>query len=163
MRILLAVDGSTPSDAAVAEVAARPWPANSTVRILCVAASVLPATPLGWYAPGVDLEELQKREQAQAEAVVNRAAEQLRSKGLTVETKVLTGHARGAIIEESEQWPADLIVMGSHGHTGMRRLLLGSVANHVVAHAPCSVYIVRRVMDEDDRAAGSRSSGGARN
>jgi nucleotide-binding universal stress UspA family protein len=143
MRILLATDGSEASDTAVAEVAARPWPPASTVRVLCVAASILPGLPLAWYAPGVDANELESREQARARDAVDRAAERLRASGLVLETKVLTGQARAAIVDEAEAWPADLIVVGAHGYTGLRRLLLGSVASFVVAHAPCSVEIVR--------------------
>jgi nucleotide-binding universal stress UspA family protein len=48
------------------------------------------------------------------------------------------------IIGEARKWSADLIVLGSHGYTGLKRLLLGSVALFVVSHAPCSVEIVRK-------------------
>ncbi len=143
MRILLATDGSAASDVAVAEVAARPWPAGSTIRVLCVAASILPGLPLAWYAPGVDANELERREQMRAKDAVDRAAQRLDAAGLTFETKVLTGQPRAMIVDEAEAWPAELIVVGSHGYTGLRRLFLGSVASFVVAHAPCSVEIVR--------------------
>jgi nucleotide-binding universal stress UspA family protein len=48
------------------------------------------------------------------------------------------------IVEEASTWSADLIVMGSHGYTGLTRLLLGSVASYVVNHAPCSVEVARK-------------------
>lgn len=143
MRILLAIDGSPASDAAVAEVARRPWPAESSVRVLSVAPSLLPAEPLAWYAPGVDLDAMEQQGRTHAAAIVDGAAARLRAAGLDVETKVLLGQARAVLIEEAEAWPADLIVIGSHGHTAMHRLLLGSVAQYVVAHALCSVEVVR--------------------
>ena len=53
------------------------------------------------------------------------------------------GDPRTVIVDEAKEWSADLIVMGSHGYTGLKRLLLGSVAHSVVSHAPCSVEVVR--------------------
>ena len=47
------------------------------------------------------------------------------------------------IVDEAENWKADLIVVGSHGYTGIKKWLLGSVAQSVVSHAPCSVEVVR--------------------
>jgi nucleotide-binding universal stress UspA family protein len=68
----------------------------------------------------------------------------LKKQGIRAESVVRQGDARAEIVGESEKWAADLIVMGSHGYTGIERLLLGSVALSVVSHAPCSVEIVRR-------------------
>ena len=47
-------------------------------------------------------------------------------------------------LDRAEEWSADLVVVGSHGYTGLKRLLLGSVAQSVVSHAPCSVEVVRK-------------------
>lgn len=49
-----------------------------------------------------------------------------------------------AAVDEADTWGADLIVVGSHGHTGMMRWLLGSVATAIVRHASCSVEVVRK-------------------
>lgn len=54
-----------------------------------------------------------------------------------------TGPAEVAIVEAAEQLDADLVVVGTHGRTGLRRLALGSVAEGVVRHARCSVLVVR--------------------
>jgi nucleotide-binding universal stress UspA family protein len=56
---------------------------------------------------------------------------------------VREGKASDSIIDEAREWPADLIVMGTHGYTGFQKLVLGSVAQSVVSHAPCSVEVVR--------------------
>jgi nucleotide-binding universal stress UspA family protein len=79
-----------------------------------------------------------------AEDIVLRALERLEKDGLHVDTIVREGDPRTEIVDEATEWRADLIVVGSHGHTGLTRLLLGSVAQAVVAHAPCSVEVVRR-------------------
>lgn len=62
--------------------------------------------------------------------------------GLQISTQVLEGSPEKLIIEEATRWPADLIVVGSHGHGPVQRLLLGSVAQAVALHAPCPVEIV---------------------
>ena len=53
------------------------------------------------------------------------------------------------IVDEAKDWPADLIVVGSHGYSGVKRWLLGSVAQSVVSHAPCSVEVVRKRTEEE--------------
>jgi nucleotide-binding universal stress UspA family protein len=67
----------------------------------------------------------------------------LRGAGLKTEAKILRGDPRTALIEEARTEHADLVVVGSHGRTGMAKLLMGSVASFVVTHAPCSVMVVK--------------------
>jgi len=68
----------------------------------------------------------------------------LQERGISSETVVRQGDARSVIVDEAMEWSADLIVVGSHGYSGIKRWLLGSVAHSVVAHAPCSVQVVRK-------------------
>lgn len=63
--------------------------------------------------------------------------------GVTVETRVVVGEAVWEICQVATHEPADLIVMGSHGRTGLSHVFLGSVAERVVRHAPCPVLVVR--------------------
>jgi nucleotide-binding universal stress UspA family protein len=70
-------------------------------------------------------------------------ARKLRASGFRVSTAVETGDTRERIIDSAERWFADLILLGSHGRRGATRFLLGSVAESVARHAPCSVEIVR--------------------
>jgi len=60
---------------------------------------------------------------------------------------------RHAIVRAAREWPADLIVMGSHRRQRLDRLLIGSIAETVVRHAPCSVEIVRMPVAAADREA----------
>jgi nucleotide-binding universal stress UspA family protein len=148
MRILLAVDLSLYSAAAVEAVATRPWPPDTVVRVLsAVELMPVPASEL-WYDAGGSLERARQEIRKQYEGLANRAARSLRDHGLTVEAVVREGDPRVVIVEEAREWSADLIVVGSHGHTGIKRWLMGSVAQSVVSHAPCSVEVVRQKMTD---------------
>ena len=88
-----------------------------------------------------------------AEALVARAAQQLRDAGFSTSTTVREGEPRRVILDGAAAWDAELIVVGSHGKTGLDRVLLGSVSEHIARHARCSVEIVR--MDEDRLRSGA--------
>jgi nucleotide-binding universal stress UspA family protein len=149
MKILLAVDDSQYSENAVEAIAARPWPPGTTVRVLSAVENiVVPAAEL-WYDARGDFESARQELKKRAQKLTARVAEQIQAKGLTVETAVREGEARSAIVDEAKEWSADLIVVGSHGRTGIKRWLLGSVAQSVVSHAPCSVEVVRKKLADD--------------
>jgi nucleotide-binding universal stress UspA family protein len=143
MKILLAVDDSEYSAAATREVGKRPWPRGTIVRVLTVVEPFPPIAIEPWYGGRESLVRMDKELQKHARNLTQKAAESLKKKGIKTQSAVLEGDARSVIVYEAEKWKADLIVMGSHGYTGIKRLLLGSVASSVVSHAPCSVEIVR--------------------
>jgi nucleotide-binding universal stress UspA family protein len=146
MKILLAVDGSACSDAAVEEVANRPWPINSVVRVLNTYEMPLPPTPEGWALPANYFDEMDQAIRTQSQAIVNQASEKLRTKldkTIEVVSKSVPGPPRAVILDEADSWAADLIVVGSHGYGRLERLLLGSVSQSVVSYAKCSVEVVR--------------------
>ena len=174
MKVLLAVDGTEPSEAAVHAVQNMSWPPGSTLRVLSVARDVSglfapsrfapawgagvssgtvvqPAATADVQHPGQSCEELARRLELEAESVVRRVAELLRDKHeLTLETTVRTGDARDVIVDEASTWRADLVVVGSQGRTKLQRWLVGSVAEAVVRHAPCSVQVARARSTESD-------------
>jgi nucleotide-binding universal stress UspA family protein len=144
MKILLAIDGSQHSETAVKELIRRQWPTGTEVRILSVAHPVpLVADPVLVLAAS-HVESL-KEERARASRDVAKAADEVakNSPSLQVSTQVLEGSPKKGIVEEAERWGADLIFLGSHGYGPLERFLLGSVAQAVAVHAPCSVEIVR--------------------
>ncbi|HEX5888225.1 MAG TPA: universal stress protein [Pyrinomonadaceae bacterium] len=144
MRILLAIDGSPCSDVAVQEVARRPWPAGSLVKVLTTYEIPVPPTPEGWALPANYVQEMDVALRKQAQQVVDRAIEKLKpNKSFTVDASFLPGPPRAVILDEAENWRADLIVLGSHGYSAWKRFLLGSVSQAVVSHAKCSVEVVR--------------------
>lgn len=93
------------------------------------------------YYPGI--EHARDAQRNSAEASVAKTAALLRAQGLQVTTSVELGNPKSKIIEDAAEWHADLIVLGSHGQTGLERFLIGSVSDTVARHAHCSVQIVR--------------------
>jgi nucleotide-binding universal stress UspA family protein len=154
MRILLAIDDSPPSAAAADELFERPWPAGTTVRVLCVIRPVRPVATELWFVGAADLDLAEKEITARMHELIRRTADRLRGAGLTTEERMRHGDPRTEIVDEASEWNADLILLGSHGYTGLTRLLLGSVAQYVVSHAPCSVEVVRRKSSESENKQG---------
>ncbi len=147
MKILLAVDGSSGSSAAVEELVARPVSDDSTIRIISVVEMPFVPTPDTWTLPESYLDEMEKAAEEQAQGAIAAARDQLvaaHGDKLTVISAVIQGHPKEAILDDAEKWGADLIVVGSHGYRGWQRFLLGSVSQAVASHAGCSVQIVRR-------------------
>ena len=146
MRILLAIDGSPCSKAAVNELARRPWPAGSEIKIVSAFEVPLSPTPEVWAISPEYFNEMERVAQEQAKVIVDAAATTVVAEvdpTIRVTTGVLIGSPRSAILEESENWKAELIVVGSHGYGPWQRFLLGSVSQAVVSHAKCSVEVVR--------------------
>ncbi len=146
MKILLAIDGSTFSDAAVTEVAKKPWPTDSEVKIISVVEPPLMPTVETWVPPDNYIEALEAAGEDQARSILSKAVARIhegQGDQLRVSTEVVKGHPKHAIIDEADAWGADLILMGSHGYRGLTRLWLGSVSQAVASHAKCSVGIVR--------------------
>lgn len=143
MKVLIGVDESVEAGRAIEFVKGMPWPAGtrmivaSAVQIPMVAFSeaYIPAV-VDVVAWGDDLARIHGE-------VAGREARKLADAGLAAESRVLQGDPRTALLEEARREGVDLIVVGSHGRTGIDKLVMGSVASHVVAHAPCSTIVVR--------------------
>jgi nucleotide-binding universal stress UspA family protein len=147
-RILLATDGSEFSARAARSIAERPWPEGTEIEVLSVVELHLGAVQALLEPPYMDNQQLElQREEAmkRAEAAVASAVEIL-SKAfpkVSESISVLLNGPKAVIIEEADKWGADLIVVGSHGHRGIERFLLGSVSEGVALHAKCSVEVIR--------------------
>jgi nucleotide-binding universal stress UspA family protein len=152
MKILLAVDGSEFGDAAVEEIANRPWPSRSEVHVISVIRLPFTPTPETRSLPDSYYSQLEKAERERAESAINRAVARLRESDaeretpLTLTSEVFVGRPAETIIDTAKKWGADLVALGSHGYSGFTRFLLGSVSFAVASHAPCSVEVVRKPM-----------------
>ena len=143
MKLLIAIDGSEFSQAALNNVIARPWNAGTEVKVLHVVEppSLLIGREMGPYDP--EFETVWKALREQAKELVEKAAEKLRTVGFQVSTQLVEGNPKSQIIDAANEWHADMIILGSHGWSGLNRFLMGSVSEGVVRHAHCSVEIIR--------------------
>ena len=145
--ILLPIDDSAFSRAALEEVAQSFRPEATTVHVLHVLELdriIPPALDFARGADyGADVKERLQSARSDAERLVEEFAARLRREGFEVTTAVQEGDPRHAIIDGATKRQCDCIVLGSHGRRGVNRLLLGSVSDAVSRHAPCSVYVVR--------------------
>ena len=139
MKILIGVDHSKFSGDVLRAVVMQFRTERAEIRVMHVLQPIAPAPPqmAPGYAPELDDQKEPARE------LVERIANELRGAGFKVETAVEVGDIREKIIDRASDWGADLIVVGSHGRSGIQRFLLGSVAEFVARHAKCSVEIVR--------------------
>jgi nucleotide-binding universal stress UspA family protein len=145
VRILIGLDGSPSSRAAVGVVAARAWPMGSEVRLITVVdPSKPPAADLISSYVETTAEGYSQHTQEWARQFEEAAAKQLRWADLLVSWKTEAGDPKHIIVIDAEEWGADCIFLGSSGsHNGVRSQTLGSVSTAVVARAQCSVEIVR--------------------
>jgi universal stress protein A len=142
MKILMAVDHTESARALLQAMLDQFRPNTTEVRVLHVLQPVAPLAPpppqmAADYTP--ELDALKKP----AHELVDGVASELRGSGFQASTAVDVGDTREIIIDSAAEWNADLIMVGSHAHKGLRRFLLGSVAEFVARHAKCSVQIVR--------------------
>jgi nucleotide-binding universal stress UspA family protein len=147
MKVLLPTEGSKFSMAAIKKFCTMfDESENTEIEIFAAAEPVYPPMePIGLSAEYI--QALDEAAVKKADDVVSRAEAEVREEfpGLAtaLATKVVRGSPAQTIIEEAENWGADLIIMGSHGYGFWQRALLGSVSDAVVHHAPCSVLVVR--------------------
>lgn len=145
MKIVLAIDGSKFSDAAVQAVIAQVRPQDTEIRVLNVLQppSEMAASATPGYNPAFDAAWWWKAKE-HAQLLVEKTAELLRSNGLErIAAGVEQGEPKSTILGTARDWHADLIVLGSHGRKGLMHFLVGSVSETVARHAACSVEIVR--------------------
>src|SRR5574341_406008 len=143
MKILIGYDGMKGADLALDDLRRAGLPREAEVLVVSVAE---PSFVLS--APG-SLEMIIARDSIfgmeKARTLVEKAAGRIRSDfpGWRVEEAVVPGSPSEALIVKADEWGADLLVVGSHGHTTLGRFFLGSVSQSVVAHAHCSARVAR--------------------
>lgn len=158
--IVVGVDGSPGSQAALRAVSARSWTAGSEVRVV-VAEDLMKAYPVSLRIPPVNefVDEVNEAKRSQAEKIAAEAMKQLRAglddKSVTVSSVVETGNPKQVLVRHAEEFGADCIFTGATGFSNrIERFVLGSVSAAVAARAHCSVEVVR----EQQQVSRSESS-----
>ena len=132
VRLVVGVDGSAESEAAVQTVAKRDWPKGTEVKLV---------TSIGpfYYTTGAVIRE----EEKWAREMQQKAEGELSEAGLEVASVISGDDPKRVIVQEAEHCEADSIFVGTSGKGRVGRLLLGSVSTAVVTRAHCSVEVIR--------------------
>ncbi|MGH9881950.1 MAG: universal stress protein [Pyrinomonadaceae bacterium] len=145
VRIIVGVDGSPASAAAAREVASRPWPLKSEVRLIAVN-DLLTPTFIGRLIPPVakTIEESNQADREWLKKVLENSSQRLQESELKASTEIREGNPKRELVEAAREWGADCIFVGSIGFGNpFERFVLGSVSAAVAARAHCSVEVVR--------------------
>lgn len=158
-KILVAIDGSEARSLVFSAALELAKSTGATLILLHVLTSeedgspIYPAVNTAEYLPTFKV-GLIETYQEQWQSYEQRSLENLRSlsqeatlAGVTVECTQHSGSAGRSICEVANTSNADLVVIGRRGHSGLSKMLMGSVSNYVVHHAPCSVFIVHRATE----------------
>lgn len=143
-RILVPTDGSATSEKGLAEAIALAKLSGGRIRLVHVVDAMSVAMGADGFA-SYSAEVLPLLREAGTE-ILRRARERVQDAGVTVDVtlrEVLAGRVADQVIEEATAWPADLIVIGTHGRRGVRRLVLGSDAEQVLRVSSVPVLLVR--------------------
>ncbi len=145
-NILVPLDGSELAEKALepanqiamamAQYGNEPRPVRLTLLRVLSPMALLAADPYLY-------DEMMRMSSDEAQAYLNQVASTMTANGVVIETKIVNGSSAEAIVQYAEGAGIDLIVMSSHGRTGSRRWVYGSVAEKVMHHAPCATAIIR--------------------
>jgi nucleotide-binding universal stress UspA family protein len=141
-NILVPVDGSETAEQALREAIRLARSLSSRIRVM----HVVNSTPwIAQGAPGV-IEELVNQLRSTGESIIHEAKTAVRSAGIEVDDRLIEAIGERAgeyVVAEANNWPAELIVCGTHGRRGLRRLLVGGDAEYIVRYSPVPVLLVR--------------------
>jgi nucleotide-binding universal stress UspA family protein len=167
-KILVGLDGSALAEAALPYVEAFGKATGAAVVLVRAVHSAGAAEPLPDENPqllpimvvmptepvGAET-KIERNERHEAERYLDHVAARLGEKGVVATAKAVAGDPRRVLLEEAEAQNADLIVVSTHGRSGLGRLIYGSVAEAVVATSPVPVLLVRATAATADRLATS--------
>jgi nucleotide-binding universal stress UspA family protein len=145
-KVLVATDGSKNAERAIDAAGQVAKQFSSELIVLSVVMELVPPvySPIGVDVPTVDYSAYLNRAESDAKKIAEDAAKKL---GSSINTRIVVLRSvtsvAEAILEEASNENVNLIVVGTRGLGGFRKLLLGSVSSAVVEHSPCSVLVIR--------------------
>jgi len=145
-RILVPTDGSECADSAVEHAIDIARQYDAELHVL----SVVDARDVSHSAPAISIEQVEQTLRERAESVVEEVAARAEEAGVSVVTAVEPGLPDDAVVEYADEHDCDLIVMGTHGRTGLERYLLGSVTERTVRRSTVPVLTVRQTESESE-------------
>ncbi len=141
-NILVATDGSKYSAAAASQAIGIAKRNNSALTVISVIPAEI-AMPTDVDLSVVQRERIANQEMKEAEANARAVKEAAEKEGVAVRAYVRSGRPADALVETAKETKASMIVVGSHGRTGLAKLLIGSVAERTIVLAPCAVLVAK--------------------
>jgi nucleotide-binding universal stress UspA family protein len=142
-RLLIGTDGSPEADAAIEEVSRRSWPKGAEAQIVAVHEVLVPINAER-IAIGERLyDTINEDEHFRLVHAANGAADKLRAAGLIATGRLEEGEPKHLLVQLARDWTATSIFVGARGLGRVEGILLGSVSSATVAHAPCTVEVIR--------------------
>jgi nucleotide-binding universal stress UspA family protein len=142
-RVLVPVDFSKSSLEAVRHAIDLARPLKAAITVAHVIEPIMPVVPPSLYVEPVDLGPIVDRQERLARAQLTRLVASLKKRGVRARGILETGSPYTRIVAAAKKLRTDVIVMATHGRTGLSHLILGSVTEKVVRLAPCAVLTVR--------------------
>ena len=146
-HVLVPIDFSTTADRALEYAIALAQQLQARLTLL----HVFDLTPLtmGDAATGIPVTAVHELE-IEVQQLLQASLEQVQRAGLQGDSLLVQGTPTQTIVDTAGEQGVDLIVMGTHGRTGLAHVFLGSVAEHVIRQAPCPVLVIRKALDVPD-------------
>jgi nucleotide-binding universal stress UspA family protein len=145
-KILVPTDGSPTAACGLEEAIKLAKDQRAQIRLIHVVDEFVMVSPYAVLPDSVIVELC-----AAGKAVLADAQKKVQQAGIAVDTQLVEAFGTGAgghIVEAAQKWPADLIVCGTHGRRGLRRIVLGSDAEYLVRHSPVPVMLIRAATQE---------------
>ena len=142
VKILVPIDGSETSAMGLNEAVRLAKNQGARIRLVHVVNELLVLLPDAYINMGRVIDELRRT----GKIVLETAESSVRSAGVQVDTTLIEamGNQAGVqIVRQAQEWGADLIVCGTHGRRGIRRIVMGSDAEYIVRHTPVPILLIR--------------------
>ncbi len=147
-RILVPADGSDAATSGLREAIRLAKDQDAQIRIVHVVDEFVMISP---NAYGLVMDNVIADLRAAGKSILSSAQKSAQDAGIPVDTELIEafgGHAGEYILQAAKEWPADIIVCGTHGRRGMRRIVLGSDAEYLVRRSPVPILLVRALGSE---------------
>jgi nucleotide-binding universal stress UspA family protein len=148
LRLSIGMDGSAAAEAALNELCSRSWPAGSEARVVGVHEVLIPINAERIVIDESVYDQVNEDDLLRIKHVAKEAVDKLRAVGLNAIGVVEEGDPKEVLVREARNWKIDSIFVGARGLGRIEGLLLGSVSSAIVAHAPCTVEVVRAAVSK---------------